>query len=447
MVTGVSAIGQQARRLGRMLSAFSRDRLVRSIGWFCVAEGGARVSKLVTTVILARVLESVELGVAAIAITVYELVRVVANHGIGQMVIRARPEDLDATCNTAYRANWVMCGAAALLHLIAGAVVAHVSGRPELFAMIACLGGVYFLMIPSLLPVYLLLRRSAIRSVALAGMATVMCDNVLTFSLALAGFGAWSIVLPKLVVVPVWIIAIRHSQTWIPNPEAGSIGLVKMARFALPVIASEVLAAMRVNLDKILVWGVLGIEAVGIYYFAFNAGVGFSLSLTSALNNSLYPELARLAGQPKRMLRRFDRALIRSALPISAVIGLQAALTFIYVPVVFGPRWEHAVELVALLCISALVKPFFDASVQLLRANGQPIDEVKASIVFTSATLGLFALGLTHGLHAGVLTLAIGSPVLQTAFALWARRKVAARAGAEGVQRAGMLVFGKWMTT
>ena len=36
--------------------------------------------------------------------------------------------------------------------------------------MIACLGGVYLIMIPGLMPVYLLLRSSSIRSIALVGV-------------------------------------------------------------------------------------------------------------------------------------------------------------------------------------------------------------------------------------------------------------------------------------
>ena len=447
-LTSKPAIGSEAKSTRSMLAAFTGDRVVRNIGWYCSAEAFARISKLATTVVLARMLGPVDFGVAAIAITVFELVRVIANHGISQMVIRASAADLDATCNTAFRANLIVCTLAAALHVLAGAVIARISGRPELFGMIALLGLVYILMIPSLMPVYLLLRRGAVRSVAFAGMAHVIADNVLTIGLALCGFGAWAVVLPRLLSLPVWIIAVRRRQSWTFNPAAGTIPLARMARFAVPVIASEMLGAMRLNLDKIIVWSVLGIEALGIYYFAFNAGIGLSLSLTSALNNSLYPELARLAGQPRRMLRRFDRALIRSALPITGLIGLQAALAFVYVPLVFGARWENEVALVALLCCSALTKPYFDAATQLLRASGQPLDEVAAATIYTVLTLGMFTGALLYGLVPGIVTLAVSSLVFQALFAVWARRKVQARIHSDGEpQAASTDEPGHWVTT
>ena len=145
--------------------------------------------------------------------------------------------------------------------------------------------------------------------------------RVIVIALALTGCGAWSIILPRLVTVPVWVVAVRLQQTWVRNSTAGMIPLAEMLRFALPVIGSEMLTAARVNIDKILVWSILGVEALGIYFFAFNAGIGLSLSLTSALSYSLYPELAKLAAEPRRMLKRFDRALWRTALPIAGLLS------------------------------------------------------------------------------------------------------------------------------
>ena len=423
------SISQASSLLDRLrrgsIGRLTKDQIARNIGWYVLADGAARVARLVATVLLARMLTPVELGVAAIAITCFELIRVVANNGVGQMVIRARPEELDATCNTARRANWIICGACAVAHVAVGYAISQFTGRPELFWMIACLSGVYLMMLPGLMPVYLILRRSGVREVAVVGLAQSLADSLLTALLALMGCGAWSLILPRLITVPVWVLAVRLQQTWVRNPAAGDIPLAEMVRFAVPVIGSEMLTAVRINVDKILVWSILGVEALGIYFFAFNAGIGLSLSLTSALTYSLYPELAKLAGEPRRMLARFDRAVWRTALPIAGIIALQAVLTFVYVPIIFGARWEHAVWLVALLCLSATTKPFFDAAGQLLRAGGLPMYEMAASTIFTCVTLAIFAASLTHGLANGVTMLALFTLILQVSFALWSRRMVA----------------------
>lgn len=280
-------------------------------------------------------------------------------------------------------------------------------------------------MIPGLLPVYLLMRQGRLQSVAAITTAQTVADNALTTVFALAGFGPWSLLLPRIVVAPLWLFGVRYCQKWNRDASAGEIPLREMFDFSYPIIASELLAAARINIDKVLVWWLLGVEALGIYFFAFNAGIGLSMSLTTALSNSIYPELARLAAQPAMMLQRFDRAIRTVAVPIAAIIAMQAAMTFVYVPVVFGSRWADTVLLVAMMCASAITKPFCDAAGQLLRAAGHQHREFNGSLIYSTLALAAFATALKFGLTAGVATLALVSLLMQAVFTWWARRCVA----------------------
>jgi PST family polysaccharide transporter len=410
------------RRLGASLAG---DRLLSNLGWYGLSEMASRTSRLLAAIVLARTMDAAEFGVAAIAITCFELIRVLTNNGIGQLVVRASAERLNATCNTAYRATWLVCLATAALQVSVGVGVAYWCGRSDLFAMIACLAIVYIVMIPGLMPAYLLMRENGIREIAAVSGVQSIVDNLLTALLALVGFGAWSIVLPKLLTAPIWLLGVRHYKHWKRDHNAGTIPLATVVRFAAPILGSEILVAARLNLDKIAVFCMLGVDALGVYYFAFNAGIGFSLALTTALSNSVYPELAKLAQQPVLMLRRFDKALRNAALPISIAIGAQALLAFIYVPIVFGAKWTSVTPLVALLCLSAVTKPFFDSAVQLLRAGGKTGSELVASLLLSTALLGTLTIGLIYGLTAGIAAFSAACLLLQALFTFFARAMIA----------------------
>lgn len=400
------------------MSGAARDSLIRNAGWYGLAEAAARVSRLVATIALARMLGAAELGVAAIAITCFELVRVLTNNGIGAWVVRTGDERLAAACNTAHRAAILACLGATVVQVAVGVAVAASTGRPELAWMMVCLAGVYLVMIPGLVPVYLAQREQQVRALAGISVAQVMADNVLTAALALAGFGAWAIVLPKLLTAPIWLAGVLRLRRWQPDPAAGTVPMAELVRFCAPVLGSEMLAALRLNLDKLVVWLVLGVEMLGIYYFAFNAGIGLSLVLTTALSSALYPQLAALAASPARMLRRFASAVRRLAVPVAMALAVQAAAAFIYVPIVFGQRWSHATVLVAILCASAVSKPFYDAACQLARAAGRTRIELAASAVLTIATLSALAVGLQFGLTTGIAAYAATAFVLQAALAV-----------------------------
>jgi O-antigen/teichoic acid export membrane protein len=395
-----------------------------NMSWLGLGEVVARVTRLATTIVIARRLGPAELGIAAIALTSFEIIRAFAGSGIGQMVARATPEQLAATAATASRANWMLCFALAGIQILAGALLAAFTGRTELVFMVGCLAGVFLLMPLGLMQCYLVIRANRLATIARVSTVQLVADNALTAALAVAGLGAWAIVLPKLLTAPIWVIGMRRAATWSRDPSAIAIPFSEMTRFAAPILGTELLAALRMNLDKLLVTAILGVEILGVYYFAFNAGLGLSLSLTNALSASVYPALSALAGSPSEMLARFDRILWRNALPVSLVIAAQAAAALVYVPVVFGGHWADAAPLVALLCVSAITRPVWDAAAQLLRAAGLPGFEFAGALIYSVVYLAAFAAFLPFGLATGITALAFAALLLNVALAAWARSLV-----------------------
>lgn len=404
----------------------TQDQLLRNFGWLGLGETFNRITRIVTTIILARYLGAIEFGIAATAITCFELIRVLANNGLSQRVVKASDEDLAATCNTAYRLIFAICVLMAAIQLAAGAIIAWLTGRPELFAMIACLAGVYAIMPSSMVQYWLLQRSYRMGTVAGINAAQVSTDNVLTAVLAVCGLGAWAIVLPKLLTAPIWLIGMRRAVTWKFKPEAGQEPYLHTLKFCLPILASEMLVAVRNHADKLLVGSILGLEALGIYYFAYNAGYGLSSVLTNALAAVSFRHLADPTQALSRLVERFDHALFRLALPISGIIVLQALCVPVYVPILFGEKWEPVVLIVSVLCISAATRASFDLSAQLLRAANLQTREFIASSLFTLTVLGIFAAALPFGLLTGSIVLCVGTLAMQIAFAVWARQRVAA---------------------
>ena len=411
--------------LQRQVRALLEDRLVRNVGWYGLAEFANRFTRLITTVVLARWLLPHDFGIAAIAITTFEIVRVLAQNGIGQAVIRAPAGELQAMCATAYRASWLVCLLAFSVQLLTGAVIAHVTGRQDVFWMIASLAVVYLTLPFGQIQSFLIARSNQLHILAGIAVVQVAIDNLLTAGLAIGGLGAWAVVLPKLIVAPIWVIGMRRGCLWKRDKSAGFAPMAPLMAFSLPVIGSELLVAARFNLDKVLVGAILGVEALGIYYFVFNAGLGFSLSLTASLAASVYPHLAEIAGKPRELLARYDGLLWRAALPCAAVIALQASLSLLYVPIVFGARWDAVAWLVAVLCASAIPKPLFDSASQLLRAAGQPRTEFLASANLTAVSLAALSVALPYGLATGVIAQSLAAIAVQIGTALAVRSSLA----------------------
>lgn len=412
------------RSVWTWLIARTQDRVLCNLGWYSLAEVGVRVSRLVTTIVLARLLLPEDYGLVAIALTAFEMVRVLANNGVGLTIVRAKVDDLERVCTTAFRISLGVVAGMVVLQLGVGALLAARTGRSDLFVMLAVLAA-SFLILPFTEVNYCrLLRAQRLKTIAGITATQVLLDNALTAALALAGFHVWAVILPKLLTAPVYAALLWRAEPWRPNLALASMPMAPIIRFALPVLGTEMLTSLRFNLDKVLVGAMLGVQALGIYSFAFNAGLGLSFTFTAALSASLYPHFCEVAQDRYALVARIDRALKSSVLLIVSVIALQSVAALVYVPIVFGDRWAFAAPLVAMLCASGIARPLFEAASQALRARGETHLDFAASMLFTTVLLSAFALALPSGLEIAITILAAVSILGHAAMLMWVRQRL-----------------------
>ncbi len=380
-----------------------------------------RVSRLVTAVVLARWLDPTDYGLAALAMTTTELVRVLTNNGVGQRIIQASDEDLESVTNRAWRLNWMYCGGLFVLQAMVAPFVGWFYDDVGLAWMVASLGVVYLMMPLGLVHCFLLMRRHQIRTTALVAGGQVTADNLLTAVLAVCGLGPWAIVLPKILVAPLWVIGMRWPVRW--RPTTGEMASLRgFLTFGRAILTIELLAVARLHLDKFVIGTVLGVDVLGLYAFAFNAGLGLSLSFVGALKTVLFPHLTETARDIEGLRRRVIDALRLLALVAVPVVLLQAMLAPFYVPIVFGDRWEPVVTVLMLLCLSALTQPFAEVASQAWRALDRPgIDLRYTAISTTAAFIGL-ALGLPHGLIGVAWAALIVQLIVPTLYVFWTLR-------------------------
>ena len=70
-------------RLARFISQFADSAFIRNLGAFATAEAANKVTRIAAMVVIARSLSVEAIGIAAIALTSFELIRIITNNGVG----------------------------------------------------------------------------------------------------------------------------------------------------------------------------------------------------------------------------------------------------------------------------------------------------------------------------------------------------------------------------
>ena len=88
---------------------------------------------------------------------------------------------------------------------------------------------------------------------------------------------------------------------------------------------------------------------------------------------------------------------------IVPLILIQSVLDPIYVPIIFGPKWVAAIPMVVLICLSAVPRPFADATSLLLQSSQNTAIDLKWNLIFTM----FFSVSVAVAVQFGILWVAI----------------------------------------
>lgn len=371
--------------------------MAQGLAAYGVAEFGTRLLRVVAIIVIARHIAPDQIGVAALALALFEFIRVLANCGIGQRIIAAGDAELPAICNRAHRLFYGWCALVALVQLLTAATLWQVFGQGAIAAMLAVLSLVYLMMPAGLVQVFLLMREGRMATTARIAAIQTMADHMLSMLLALLLHSAWAIVLPKLLTAPIWLMQVRRARAWSPVPGVAPAPAQQFFRFGLAVLGTELVTVARQQLDKLVIGALLGTQALGYYYFAFNAGLGITGSIVSAISIVLFPQLCRQTDDAARR-RLLGQALVLALAIFLPIIAAQVLLAHIYVPLLYGERWSSIAPLVAILCLGGVPAVFGAVCTAWLRAVGRPERDALLALLVTCVALLALAAGCSFGL-------------------------------------------------
>jgi len=377
-----------------LAARIAASALMANIAAYAAAEVAGKVSRLATVIAMARVLDPVQIGIAAGALAVGEIMKSLTENGIGQMVIAASSEEVEAKARTARRLFWMWCsGLFVAQAALAGAV--YLSGGGLVATLLIALLAIEYLMMPGgLVQCALAMREGKLRQTATIAGAQNVGSNVATAILLLIWPSPFSVVIGKLLTAPVWLIAMRRLRPYTPADVAAA-PVAPFVAFGRSVLGIELVRALRLQADKLIIGAMLGADALGVYFFAVNAGLGLATSFSTALATVLYPHLCASEERDAD----FRRASRLSFALIAPIVAIQALAAPIYVPMIFGAKWADVAPLVSILCLAAIPAVLWSATSQYLRASGRVNAEFRRAamiaLVMNAATLAAAPFGLT----------------------------------------------------
>jgi PST family polysaccharide transporter len=396
-------------------------RTVRGMFWAYGSFVSGRLLTLVSTAILARLLDPRDFGLVALALVFTALLETLADLGLSQALVVTREEEVLKRADSVFVGSVVLGVVLSALVAALGPLMAQFFDQPQLSWLMGLLGLNFVLRSLGSTHYALAEKRIDFKARTQAEVADVLVRGLASIALAVAGAGAAAIVLGYLVgtialVVTLWLVV-----PWRPRLQARWRDVRGLVRFGVGYSALDAIIAVTNNVDYVFIGRVLGASAVGFYSLGFRLPELVIMNLSLVAGRVLFPAFAAVAREAlaDAFLTTFRYTMMLS-LPLAA--GL-ATLAHPIIMALFGEKWEDSVAVMQVLTLWALLLTVNIPAGTIFKSIGRPEVLVALAVprlLLLVATLAVFT---DQGIVAvAVCQVAVGALFLPLTTALAARR-------------------------
>jgi PST family polysaccharide transporter len=343
-----------------------------------------KISRIAVVLVVARVMDAEAIGLAAAAIAAGDILKSLTETGVVQRIIAARDAALPGVIHTARRIFWVWCLGLVAVQCMLAAGIWLWTGEALIPMMIALLSLEYLVMPAGIVNCALAMRAGKLTGTATVAGGQVVLSNILTALLAIVFPSPLALILPRVVTAPVWLIGMRKLHAVRRLPASRAAPLSDFVGFGACLLGSEIIKTLRLQGDKLVIGATLGAEALGLYFIAFNAGLGLATSISTAFSRVVFPNIVEATNRAKATGNMVGLGLLVT----TPVVALQAFAAPYYVPILLGEGLAHIAPVVAILCLAAIPAMVWSGTAQWLRAEDRALTELAITAVLTIALLG-----------------------------------------------------------
>jgi len=311
-----------------------------------------------------RILSPADYGLLVMAGVFIGLLMLFAEGGVGLAVVQA--QTIDETQLRQMFGLVIIVNSTVFIALIGCApLISQFFEEPRLTPIVRVLACQFYVMTFAAIPTALLARNLNFRTESMINLIGSVVGSVTTLTLALAEFGAWSLVWGQLTGMFVVTLCLNIVAPFVRLPLMSFFGARKLMMFGGHVTLSRLLSFSYMQTDILIGGKFLGRDSLGVYSVALHLASLPVQKISSVLNPVVLTAFARVQNQPGHFaasLLRSVRALFLIALP---VFWGMSSIAEELIPLLLGPKWHDATlpfKLLALIMPLRILAPFINSA-------------------------------------------------------------------------------------
>lgn len=322
--------------------------LLKGTGWVFLMRWGTRGIGLVSTLILARLLTPEDFGIVAMGTLLVGFLNGFLELGAESLLIRER-EATRAHCDTAWTIRLIQGAVLALLLVGLAVPVSDFFGEPRLVDVIYLIALSAFIEGFDNIGMVLVRKELDFAKDFRFGIYNRIAVFLFTVLFAFALRSYWALVIGQLAGTVFTVINSYFMHSY--RPRLSRAKLREYLHFSISIIPLTVSTYLTNKLDVVVVGRIGGTAMLGAYNVASELSSLATREIVTPLARALYPNFARIADDPVKLVEVFRHVLSTVAMVCTPIgFGLWVVADD-FVLTLLGPHWRSVVPLLQWLSI------------------------------------------------------------------------------------------------
>ena len=361
-------------------------------------------AQIVITMILARLIAPEDFGLVAIVTVFTGLFSLLSDMGVGVAIVQYRDlteEDYGA-----------LFGFSVLLALgltaafcAASPLIAAFYGDPRLIALCCAASPQLLFATLNMVPSGLMLKERRFDAIGIRLVCATVVSGAVAIGLALAGAGCYALVVQSALsalIVLAWNLGTRGIRFVGLRFKAP---LKRIFSYSAYQFGFSLINYFSRNLDNMLIGRFMGSAQLGYYDKAYKL-TGYPLSaFSSVIGSIIQPYMAEHQDEPDAIFNCFMKIEKLLSLVGAAVATVFLCASSEIIQVFYGPGWESAVPVFAVLGVSVYFQMMGNPSGAFFQSLGRTDYMFRVGLINTCITVVGLCVGLAGG---SILTVAYG---------------------------------------
>ena len=377
-----------------------KSKTLRGIFWSAADLLTNHGIQFIIQIVLARILLPEHFGIIGMILVLIAISNSLVDSGFSQALIRDQDTSQE-DYSTVFIFNFLISILIYFVLFLGAPALSRFFSTPQLIEIIRVLSLVLIISSLAIIQRVKLTKILDFKTLTKINIIAVFTSGSLSISMALFGFGVWSLVANMIAIQFIQTILLWYFNRWIPSLTFNVQSFKKFFRFGYKLLLSGIIDAIYNNLYFLIIGKFYTAAQLGFYTNAVKVRDIASQSIVVTIQRVTYPALSSTQDDHERLKSVFrNMIMITSFVNFPLMIGVAVIGTPLF-QLLFGEIWLPSVPYFQLLCIAGMLYPIHALNLNILQVKGRSdlfllLEIIKKVVLTILIALSLsFNLGIT----------------------------------------------------